>query len=147
MTQALLACAPFATLLSRLPAITPLLEPSKCPALHGLALFAAELAAASPVPASASGAGSGSAAAGGQGPAEAGNAGQGPAAAGGSGQQQQDAPSGVADGWADVPVSGARTVQHPAVHALRFPAMDLLPATSSPWTHAVDPHAVDPSCG
>ncbi|GLI64204.1 hypothetical protein VaNZ11_007396 [Volvox africanus] len=41
--QALLACAPFAFVLSRLPTIAPLLEPSKSPALHGLALFLGEL--------------------------------------------------------------------------------------------------------
>ncbi|GIL94100.1 hypothetical protein Vretimale_434 [Volvox reticuliferus] len=41
--QALLACAPFAFVLSRLPTITPLLEPSKSPTLHGLALFLGEL--------------------------------------------------------------------------------------------------------
>ncbi|GIL45415.1 hypothetical protein Vafri_2667 [Volvox africanus] len=41
--QALLACAPFAFVLSRLPTIAPLLEPSKSPTLHSLALFLGEL--------------------------------------------------------------------------------------------------------
>ncbi|EFJ51647.1 hypothetical protein VOLCADRAFT_120420 [Volvox carteri f. nagariensis] len=60
--QALLACAPFASVLSRLPAVAPVLEPSKSPTLHGLALLLAELVAPQPgvtTPSSAGAAGSG----------------------------------------------------------------------------------------
>ncbi|KXZ42153.1 hypothetical protein GPECTOR_194g321 [Gonium pectorale] len=82
---ALLACGPFAAVLSTLPVAAPLLEPAKCPTLHGLALFAAELAAAAP---------------GGGGGATDGVPGSGDAGSNADGSGKED------DGWAEVTILG-----------------------------------------